>query len=258
MAFPEETSWPAAAREGFDDPLRVAWTGAQRGRGKAASRESPVESDSFSSVSAPAAVETHARRPRGAGGAEGAPLGLRRSPPTPPPPSHALPALRPAGSQGRPSLPGGAGVPGHLGRSCCGASGLDTQTSGWGRLPRGPASSPHHGTPSPQRPCPISGALPCFPGEPLSLRTLHHCWNTHVWGSPAPRTCSHDSHRMGNTPLEIAFANKAPQAELWAVEFAQGGGPGKRAVCRRSSRLPPRSGVRWGRAPGGSTALWFG
>lgn len=31
-------------------------------------------------------------------------------------------------------------------------------------------------------PLPISGALPCFPGEPLSLHTLHPCWNAHVWG----------------------------------------------------------------------------
>lgn len=161
-----------------------------------------------------------------------------------------------AGQESRAAAPGPAVL--CLGRSCCGASGLDTQTSGWGRLPRGPASSPPHGTPSPQRPCPISGALPCFPGEPLSLCTLHHCWNTHVWGSPAPRTCSHGYHGMGNTLLEMVFANKAPQAGLWAAEFAEGGGLGKRAVCRCNSRLPPPKRSPVGGSPVSSTALWFG
>lgn len=172
MAFPEETSWPAAARGGFDDPLRVAWTGAQRGRGNAASRKSPVELDSFSSVSALAAVETDARRPREPGAQRGPrwDWGSRL------PPLHLQAmrcrhsGLRGAGQESQAAAPGHAVL--CLGRSCCGASGLDTQTSGWGRLPRGPASSPHHGTPSPQRPCPISGALPVLPGRaPLPLHS---------------------------------------------------------------------------------------
>lgn len=119
-----------------------------------------------------------------------------------------------------------AGVPGRRARKCglclgCpsrGASGLDTQTSGWGGLARGPASSPHRGTP-PQPPLPISG----------SPSTLHHCWNTHVGGSPAPRTCNHSYSGMGNTLLEVVFANKEPcsQTPDWA------GSRGRRGVRGR-------------------------
>lgn len=129
--------------------------------------------------SAPAAVQTDARPPRGAGGAEGPrwDCGARL------PPLH-LQAMRcrhsglrgaggarGVGGAGRES---GAAAPGPavfcLGRPCDRASGLDTQTSGWGRLARG---QPPVLTMAPPRPAPrpISGRAPL---PPHSASLLEH------------------------------------------------------------------------------------
>lgn len=111
----------------------------------------------------------------------------------------------------------------HSGRGGAGAGGLGGQVGGWGpsggwvslgggqtgvpgALPRPEVLSLAWGAPPEECPDllhrPLAGggfqptlrptpaALPHLAGEPLALHTLHHRWNTHVWGllPPSPAT----------------------------------------------------------------------
>jgi len=227
--------------------------------------------DSLPRRSAPAVLETDGSRQPGAGSRAqgGGALGLRRSPPTPPPPSHARHSgLRGAEGDGAPGWGEPGEPPGPVSQAAApgnavSASGVPPEErpdlthrprAGGGlqevQLPVLTVAHP----PSP--PCRSPAPPPhCITAGTLTLGGL-------LLHAPATTATAEWVIRFSKLCLLIRSLAARRQTGLAAVEdeeFVEGGGPGKRAVCKCSSTpLPPKQTVGWGRTQLGSTALWFG